>query len=268
MIESSGPLVVFGVKSFPDSRDFLAESTVWVPMTTLLSVASLPSSTALFTPARFITSEVQQNLQDELDTLWRAVKAQSEESPALNHEYEFVLMFSNMLVWRWLIRYTIQTLKPSSITVPSRCVENNLAVTSRDDVLEWALYKVLEEETRQVGRRYFTEVGSSLLVQSQTRSFSFFAQKFARFTSRAINRARNFFLVRSLPSGFTDLGGKVSYRDRVFGALHGRHTNQVQNVLVIAQLGKVRSILESRSTGIRMGYLSYDQFEELVSPAD
>jgi hypothetical protein len=42
MIESHGPLVVFGVKSFPDSRDVLGEDAVLVPMTSRLSVAQLP----------------------------------------------------------------------------------------------------------------------------------------------------------------------------------------------------------------------------------
>ncbi len=268
MIEPSGPLVVFGVKSFPDSRDVLGEDAVLVPMTSRLSVVPLPSSAVLFTPTHFITSDVQLRLQDELDTLWRSVECQFEGSAALNHEYEFVVVFSNMLLWRWLIRHTIKTLKPIRILVPSRCVENNRTVTSRDEILEWVLYRVLEEETRQVERGYFTEVDSSIFAQSETRSLALFAQKFAGFTARVIKQARKFFLVRTLPLGSADLSGKVSYRGRAFGALHERHSNQVQNVLVIAQLGKVRSILESRSTGIRIGYLSYDQFEELVSPAD
>ena len=103
--------------------------------------------------------------------------------------------------------------------------------------------------------RYFTEVDSRLLAQSAKESCSLFAQKFAEFTSRTVKRAR-VFLVHGIPSGFTELGGQVNYRDRVFGALHGRHSPRVRKVVVITQPGEVRSLLESRSTGMRMDYLS------------
>lgn len=69
MTESLGPTVIFGVNFAPDRWDFLEETAAWAPMTRGLDIAPLPPSTVLFSPTRFVTSDVHHGLQDELDKL-------------------------------------------------------------------------------------------------------------------------------------------------------------------------------------------------------
>lgn len=266
MSKHCGPLLVFGVKSFPDSRAAFGENAVLVPMTARLSVAPLPPSTVVFTPTHFVTSDVQDTLQDELDTLWSTVESQFEQSSILTHKYEFTILFSNLIAWRWLIRYTIQTLNPRQVLIPAQCVQTTRTVASRDEIWEWTLYQVLEEETRHLPRDYFTEVDKSPVTGNETRSFSLFLHKVVGLTIRMLNQALKLVRVLRNRSEYSDFLGRVSYRDDAQGVLHKRINNQVQNVLVIAQLNKVGSLFTSPSTGIRIGYLSYSQLEELVFP--
>lgn len=266
MNQSSGPLVIFGVYSAPDPRNFPSVDAVWVPMTPRLSVAPLPPSTVLFTPTSFVTSDVHQSLQDELNKLWRSAEAESTGHSILDHEYKFSVLFSSLILWRWLVRYTIQALGPSKILLPERCINDDFATSPQSDIFELVLYKVLEEETRQTDRDYFTEGEGRLSTQNLTITFSSFVQNFVGFTAQVIDKARKFFLVKSLPLKFTDFRTRLTWRGRLLGAFGRSRSNQVQNVLVIAQLRKVRSILRYRSPGVRMGYLSYSQFEKIVSP--
>ena len=265
MIKSSGPTVIFGVNFAPDRRDFLDGTAVWVPMTPRLSVAPLPPSTVLFSPTRFVTSDVHLDLQDELDKIWRSAAAESEGTSILNYEYEFSVLFASLILWRWLVRYTIQTLEPSKVLLPKRCENVDLTPSSGSKIYELVLYKVLEEETRQVERAYFTEKEEILAPKPKTILFSLLVQNFAGFTAQVIDKARKFFLVKSLPLKFTDFRTRLTWRERLLGAFRRSHGNQVHNVLVIAQLRKVRTILRSRSAGVRMGHLSYSQFEKIIN---
>ena len=266
MSEASGPRVVFGVKSFPDSLAAFGENAVLVAMTARLSVAPLPPLTELFIPTDFVTLEVHRSLQDESDTLWSAVEGQFEESSILTYKYEFNILFSNLLMWRWLIRHTIQTLSPRHLTIPAQCTESTRTVASRGELGEWTLYQVLEEETRHLPRDYFTEVDKSPVTGIKRRSYSLFRHQTAELIIRTLNKARKLVQVLRNRSEYSDFLRRVSFRDGAKDVVHKRNNNQAQNVLIIAQLNKVGSLLTSRSKGIRMGYLSYGQFEELVSP--
>jgi hypothetical protein len=266
MSEVSGPRVVFGVKSWPDSPAAFGENAVLVAMTARLSVAPLPPLTELFTPTHFVTSKIHHSLQDESDTLWSAVESQFKENSILTHKYEFNILFSNLLMWRWLIRHTIQTLNPRQVLIPTGCTQTIRTVASLDEVWEWTLYQLLEEETRHVARDYFTEVSSRPLTGNKPRSYSLFRHKLVELTVRTINKALK--LIQSLRnrSEYSNFLGRVSYRDVAKRINYKRINNQVQNVLVIAQLAKVQSLIAFRSTGVRVSYLSYTQFEGLISP--
>ena len=176
------------------------------------------------------------------------------------------MFFSSLILWRWLVRYTIQTLEPSKVLVPKQCENVDLTASSGSEIYELILYKVLEEETRQVERDYFTEEQGSLLTQPKTISLALLVRNFAGSTAQVIDKAKKFFLVKSLPLKFTDFETRLTWRGRSLGAFRRSHSNQVHNILVIAQLRKVRTTLRYRSAGVQMGYLSYSQFEKIVNP--
>jgi hypothetical protein len=220
----------------------------------------------LFTPTHFVTSKIHHSLQDESDTLWSAVESQFKERSILTHKYEFNILFSNLLMWRWLIRHTIQTLNPRQVLIPTGCIQSIRTVASRDEVWEWTLYQLLEEETRHLPRDYFTEVDKSPVTGNKKRSFSLFLLKTAGLSMSTRIKARKLVKVLRARSEYSDFRGRVSFRDVAKHLNYKRINNQVQNVLVIAQLGKVQSLLAFRSTGIRVIYLSYTQFEGLISP--
>ncbi len=266
MSEVTGPTVVFGVKSFPDLLAPFEENAVLVAMTPRLSVTPLPPSTELFTPTDFVTINVHHSLQDELDTLWSSAESQSKENSISNHKHEFGVLFSSLLLWRWLIRHTLQTLTPRHLMIPAQCVATTRTVASREEIWEWTLYQLLEEETRHIARDYFTEVNGSPLTGNNRSSYSLIVHNFADFTARVIRQVREFLLFKSLSLKFTDFRTRLTWWERLLGALRRSRGHQVQNVLVIGQLNKVRMILKYRSSGVRMGYLSYSQFEKIVYP--
>ena len=238
---------------------------MWIPLTVGARLDLSQREGRVFTPGIGIPFTEHVKLQQEVERLWNKASSQSRGADLRTSYYDFSIFHTIRLSTEMLIRRTINELLPQSVLLPSRCVETSWIPTSTSEMLEWIVYRVLEEETRGFDRKFFEERHDEL--RSNNCSSNIYTSgrrdihqlrgsinELLRTTVRQIRRwSRSELPMASLLEGGP--GKRVSCIRR------GR-----RSILVLGQKPKVEAILRRRFSGWKTYFVSIDRFLTGVHP--
>jgi hypothetical protein len=249
--------VAFGIDGFPSSAEYGGESIRLVPMSVRLQLQSLAQGRRVIQTPEAITFEEHLELHNELERIWHNL---SNMHPDIAyHKYDFVVLFANLLYWRRVIRKVLSETEPRIVFLPSRCKRNTSLVSSRDELLKWLLYQVLEEETLKYRRSYFTE-STSTIPRTSSASLTFQTRHLAGLLLDLVQKLRA--TIQEQPwRNLAWLSAKSTDSRRNWRFQPARTWGT--RVPVIAQYGKVYALLTQRGSGQRLKFVSYSRIERM-----
>ena len=258
--------VVFGINAFPASHSTPNKPTIFVPLLPRLSHEHSGDSLELYFPAQHLIANDHHELNRELAECWRNATVQHDNGGIRDYEYEFTVLFSNLLLWRWAIRHTLMKFRPTSVLLPSRCSNNSCITDSAHEIRNWMHYQVLHEETRHLTIHYFEEDESQRHETRSRRSVGEVTNLALENSFRVISKL-HYLMVRLRHT--TRLArrhrGQRTRRNGVGRAVAGHRNPKRPRILLIAQFGKIEALLRIGLSRSEIAFMSYLEFERSTS---
>ena len=257
--------VIFGTTDYPLFASSPDYRCIHVPLTAELSLPSQKIDRNYFYPQDLLTLHEYSMMQDELNEKWNTEKLREPYSQVAHFEYEFTPPMANLLLWRWLIRESIRVLQPALLVIPRIQYPVKAAISTEQQLYAWMLNKVLSEET--VGATRVVQISLPLAAAQKNLSGG---QQLKSLLSRIIHRKP--LLERMRNSMYSRIDAFLTSRDaknelsrcKSFCRRLFLHKNGI-SVLVVTQHGKADEILALSNSSYRMRYMSYNEFEYLLT---
>jgi hypothetical protein len=266
-LQSDPPMwtAVFAVDRFPAGLAG-ADVPVLVPLSIAATLDAGRLGAPLHIPGLGIRWEDHVRLQAELDELWSVFSRGASDMPAPVSQYEFGVLHSIRLSTQFIVRRALSDLRPQRVWLPVNRASGDMPIGSRDAMYEWVVHRVLQEETESHSRVQYPSTPSGqrqsspdATLQDWRRTLISRSKGITRDLLKATSgrRHRQIPITAPGPAGEpADLGN--SKRDS-----HGRSGRR--SVLVLAQPGKAKGLLDTRIRGCRMWFLDYQDFEAALS---